>query len=109
MSYFFFFQAEDGIRDIGVTGVQTCALPISAFRKHVLHPMKIESGADGQAKVWGWERDVCLNAIGYGQTDFSQPVQVADNDYLSVEQQVLTYCYYFMRWNYSSSRSVYGD
>src|SRR5947209_14432728 len=27
--YFFFFQAEDGIRDIGVTGVQTCALPIS--------------------------------------------------------------------------------
>src|SRR3712207_9507283 len=28
MRYFFFFQAEDGIRDIGVTGVQTCALPI---------------------------------------------------------------------------------
>src|SRR5947209_3606272 len=27
--FFFFFQAEDGIRDIGVTGVQTCALPIS--------------------------------------------------------------------------------
>src|SRR3712207_8856314 len=26
--YGFFFQAEDGIRDIGVTGVQTCALPI---------------------------------------------------------------------------------
>src|SRR3712207_6885652 len=30
ISFFFFFQAEDGIRDIGVTGVQTCALPISA-------------------------------------------------------------------------------
>src|SRR6476620_12455469 len=29
MRSFFFFQAEDGIRDIGVTGVQTCALPIS--------------------------------------------------------------------------------
>src|SRR3712207_8191309 len=28
---FFFFQAEDGIRDIGVTGVQTCALPISTL------------------------------------------------------------------------------
>src|SRR2546427_10212692 len=26
----FFFQAEDGIRDLTVTGVQTCALPISA-------------------------------------------------------------------------------
>src|SRR3712207_4983425 len=36
---FFFFQAEDGIRDIGVTGVQTCALPISkdveAMQPHV--------------------------------------------------------------------------
>src|SRR5207249_8021077 len=28
---FFFFQAEDGIRDRNVTGVQTCALPISGF------------------------------------------------------------------------------
>src|SRR5256885_3861205 len=28
MNYFFFFQAEDGIRDYKVTGVQTCALPI---------------------------------------------------------------------------------
>src|SRR2546430_5247891 len=26
--FFFFFQAEDGIRDLTVTGVQTCALPI---------------------------------------------------------------------------------
>src|SRR5690606_41058805 len=32
--FFFFFQAEDGIRDFHVTGVQTCALPICwlAFR-----------------------------------------------------------------------------
>src|SRR5256886_4050824 len=29
--YFFFFQAEDGIRDLTVTGVQTCALPISGL------------------------------------------------------------------------------
>src|SRR5690625_1383592 len=29
MTFFFFFQAEDGIRDGHVTGVQTCALPIS--------------------------------------------------------------------------------
>src|SRR6266568_7493888 len=28
MMFFFFFQAEDGIRDGTVTGVQTCALPI---------------------------------------------------------------------------------
>src|SRR2546430_6892693 len=30
MLLFFFFQAEDGIRDLTVTGVQTCALPISS-------------------------------------------------------------------------------
>src|SRR3712207_1261484 len=37
--FFFFFQAEDGIRDIGVTGVQTCALPISeAHADHIVTP-----------------------------------------------------------------------
>src|SRR2546429_2875243 len=30
-SFFFFFQAEDGIRDVAVTGVQTCALPILCY------------------------------------------------------------------------------
>src|SRR2546427_12404028 len=33
-SLFFFFQAEDGIRDLTVTGVQTCALPISHVCRH---------------------------------------------------------------------------
>src|SRR5690606_39647677 len=39
-SYCFFFQAEDGIRDFHVTGVQTCALPISDafFRKIIRAP-----------------------------------------------------------------------
>ena len=36
---FFFFQAEDGIRDYKVTGVQTCALPIcSLTENHWNHP-----------------------------------------------------------------------
>src|SRR3712207_2688176 len=43
---FFFFQAEDGIRDIGVTGVQTCALPISAGVMRLLEEADVElSGA----------------------------------------------------------------
>src|SRR2546425_11213824 len=33
--HFFFFQAEDGIRDKLVTGVQTCALPISSTREAI--------------------------------------------------------------------------
>src|SRR2546427_5407370 len=31
LRFFFFFQAEDGIRDLTVTGVQTCALPILSY------------------------------------------------------------------------------
>src|SRR5437762_10358017 len=34
---FFFFQAEDGIRDTSVTGVQTCALPISKKNSDKFH------------------------------------------------------------------------
>src|ERR1041384_4942986 len=37
---FFFFQAEDGIRDKLVTGVQTCALPISIRRKRWVAPQR---------------------------------------------------------------------
>src|SRR2546426_10162270 len=40
--FFFFFQAEDGIRDYKVTGVQTCALPISGVEPQ-------DHGADGMA------------------------------------------------------------
>src|SRR5207248_6483564 len=53
--FFFFFQAEDGIRDRTVTGVQTCALPILFARR---------SGADGQPP----QRDDHLPRYG-GQTE----------------------------------------
>src|SRR2546429_3456681 len=36
----FFFQAEDGIRDVAVTGVQTCALPISSNPKNPVVTIK---------------------------------------------------------------------
>src|SRR5205807_4894112 len=35
---FFFFQAEDGIRDYKVTGLQTCALPISELQSELFAP-----------------------------------------------------------------------
>src|SRR5437763_13193948 len=41
--FFFFFQAEDGIRDTSVTGVQTCALPIS---RHAEVEAEIEDPED---------------------------------------------------------------
>src|SRR5688572_32136499 len=50
MLFFFFFQAEDGIRDLTVTGVQTCALPIYFIstqrrdtRAHSSRPASISS------------------------------------------------------------------
>src|SRR3712207_8787279 len=51
-SVFFFFQAEDGIRDIGVTGVQTCALPIfhdADGRTSTLLQLKCEAAPGGPA------------------------------------------------------------
>src|ERR1039457_7574169 len=45
-----FFQAEDGIRDYKVTGVQTCALPISSRRRHT--------------RLQGdWSSDVCSSDL----------------------------------------------
>src|SRR5207249_6259735 len=42
----FFFQAEDGIRDRNVTGVQTCALPISHSLARLVRPDMPELRAD---------------------------------------------------------------
>src|SRR2546427_5280474 len=42
--FFFFFQAEDGIRDLTVTGVQTCALPISVLRQTILAHVQPHAG-----------------------------------------------------------------
>src|SRR3712207_6270094 len=47
---FFFFQAEDGIRDIGVTGVQTCALPISLASK-IGGPILLTAGKKLESKL----------------------------------------------------------
>src|SRR6266498_5066293 len=47
MYFFFFFQAEDGIRDADVTGVQTCALPICWVAAHaslIYTPPDLTSG-----------------------------------------------------------------
>src|SRR2546426_3118477 len=66
ISFFFFFQAEDGIRDYKVTGVQTCALPISdksapAARvktdlRDILGPLgpKTDIGRSRRALLPGW-------------------------------------------------------
>src|SRR5690349_1834194 len=49
--FFFFFQAEDGIRDLYVTGVQTCALPISSTRSE---HMKVGQGIEAENAGWNF-------------------------------------------------------
>src|SRR5215217_3634926 len=57
MLFFFFFQAEDGIRDIGVTGVQTCALPICVLG--LVRSLALDLGPEG----------VRVNALSPGVTE----------------------------------------
>src|SRR2546430_5518349 len=72
--FFFFFQAEDGIRDLTVTGVQTCALPI--FEMSIDDPTDISSveghspraGAFGTLAVSGTvDFYVCITLIKPGK------------------------------------------
>src|SRR2546426_2303504 len=50
---FFFFQAEDGIRDYKVTGVQTCALPISLrCRTERLRASRAHTDHTARLPVW---------------------------------------------------------
>src|SRR2546421_7325325 len=67
--FFFFFQAEDGIRDLIVTGVQTCALPISLDRARATGPPQREPDQEvGQLRVLGQER-----AVKVGAEDAARP------------------------------------
>src|SRR6266498_969628 len=56
--FFFFFQAEDGIRDADVTGVQTCALPISGEAVEA-----DDLGADGLDVLLGYRRELAPERV----------------------------------------------
>src|SRR5256886_12882986 len=53
---FFFLQAEDGIRDLTVTGVQTCALPISTLWSYAIHHKDPERTRDFMLHQDPWLR-----------------------------------------------------
>src|SRR2546429_6678745 len=56
---FFFFQAEDGIRDVAVTGVQTCALPISRPSPFLAFPRSAKWGRVSRRFLYGFLRAQC--------------------------------------------------
>src|SRR5438105_13574260 len=59
-SSFFFFQAEDGIRDPLVTGVQTCALPISSIRSLAMDAASVANDLMEAFNNSDWERFTAL-------------------------------------------------
>src|SRR5438270_5694225 len=63
---FFFFQAEDGIRDLTVTGVQTCALPISADSER---SEDVSRGYSGRHQDAGSREDPGAEAAGVPSVD----------------------------------------
>src|SRR3989475_3838795 len=64
---FFFFQAEDGIRDLTVTGVQTCALPIwaAARTRRCLDACRQSSSASAGTRRGFWCRRVRFATAGH--------------------------------------------
>src|SRR5438046_5818760 len=63
-SVFFFFQAEDGIRDWSVTGVQTCALPISADSSRLQSGEPPASRSSCPAAGQSFAGDGCSRFVG---------------------------------------------
>src|ERR1039457_4243633 len=61
---YFFFQAEDGIRDYKVTGVQTCALPIYLLAHRRRERLALLGGLDQWRHTWN-RRDHPSDRVGH--------------------------------------------
>ena len=85
---FFFFQAEDGIRDIGVTGVQTCALPICVLDS--IGCSGIPRG-DGVQNLWGgwddWQVPEVFTKCSLSLAVFGQYTYLQASDFILVISQ----------------------
>src|SRR5688572_21683762 len=70
----FFFQAEDGIRDLTVTGVQTCALPIFPLAADGLDARVQESSLGKSTRRWlrrVWVVGAALSLVGIAAVGYA--------------------------------------
>src|SRR5690606_1262075 len=101
---FFFFQAEDGIRDFHVTGVQTCALPIYGFSSRVWTASRVVDGEDvrirfslispdgdqgfpGEMEVsvtYGWSDDFALSVDYEARSNKPTAVNLTQHSYFNL-------------------------
>src|SRR5437762_11258119 len=90
--FFFFFQAEDGIRDTSVTGVQTCALPICTRVVLILKCVDRRGrGSATASREEGREHRGCGAGIGTGRGR-SEHAARHDRDVRSEERRVGKEC-----------------
>src|SRR3712207_6550852 len=105
----FFFQAEDGIRDIGVTGVQTCALPIYMLNRKIINTSKNSAFSftrsfgvvmDDLTKASFWQKpgdDTKYPSIEYadggyiGQFDGNIDSNIENVSFLRLKQLTISY------------------
>src|SRR3989449_5288795 len=92
--FFFFFQAEDGIRDVAVTGVQTCALPIYALQKSILEDHRPSELAVRLHAALEREFDFELEVLGGGRTR-SLRLESVYTRVMSISGRPLTDGYHF--------------
>src|SRR5690606_40938407 len=94
---FFFFQAEDGIRDFHVTGVQTCALPISrefenkSFKNPPLQEIMLRLATFGEGS------DQLYSSLDFSTVEFHPELATYQNYGRSEERRVGKECRY--RWS----------
>src|SRR5256885_11943653 len=89
----FFFQAEDGIRDYKVTGVQTCALPIFAYFEEVINtcfdpPTQEAPSVNRPAfrilKATMCPRPISCNKFSLGTMQFSRKIGVVELPWMPI-------------------------
>src|SRR5690606_41166531 len=92
LGIFFFFQAEDGIRDFHVTGVQTCALPIYRERRNrSVQPCARRRRTEARAsrpdagcaaRLWG--AAVCRVILQIGRASCRERVEISVASFLFI-------------------------